>query len=68
MAPAFEGRNQLYSARLISRETGGVCPQICLPDSGFGTKFKKLGRTGWHAETLVGHVSIGGLQVFMVRF
>ena len=28
-----------------------MCPQICLPDSGFGAKFKRLERTGWHVET-----------------
>ena len=39
----------------------GLCPQICLPDSGFGAKFKRLGRKGWHVETLVGQVLIGGL-------
>ena len=52
MASAFGKRDQLYSARSICRETGGVCPQICLPDSGFGVKFKRLGRRGWHAEML----------------
>ena len=45
-----------------------MCLQICLSDSGFGAKFKRLGRTGWHAETLVGQVLIGGPQAFMVRF
>ena len=41
---------------LLSREAGGVGPQICLSDSGFGVKFKRLGRTGWPAEMLVGQV------------
>ena len=64
----FEKRDQLYSVRLTYRETGGTCPQVCLPDSGFGVKFKRLGRTGWHVETLVGQALIGELQAFMVRF
>ena len=29
-------------------------------------KFKRLGRTGRHVETLVGPVFFGGLQAFMV--
>ena len=45
-----------------------MCPQICLTDSAFGAKFKRLGRRGWHTEMLVGQVLIGGLQAFMVRF
>ena len=68
MASAFGKRDQLYSARSICQETGAMCPQICLLDSRFGAKFKRLRRTGWHAEVLAGQVLIGGLQAFMVRF
>uniref|UniRef100_A0A8C4PP43 3-oxoacid CoA-transferase n=1 Tax=Equus asinus asinus TaxID=83772 RepID=A0A8C4PP43_EQUAS len=57
---SFWERNQLYSVRSICRETGGVCPQIFLPNSGFGVKFKRLGRPGWHTEMLMGQVLIGG--------
>ena len=45
-----------------------MCLQICLSDSGFGVKLKRLGRTGWHTEMLVAQVLIGELQVLMVRF
>ena len=31
-------------------------------------KFKRLGRTGWQVEMLVGQALIGGPQAFMVRF
>ena len=38
--------------------------QICLPDSGLGVKFKRLGKTGWktgwHVEKLVGQVLFRG--------
>ena len=60
-------RNQLYSERWICREAGGMCPHTGLPDSGLGVKFKTVGRTGWHPETLVAQVLIGRLQAFMVR-
>ena len=43
-------------------------PQICIPDSGFGVRFKRLGSMGWSTEILVGQALIGGLQAFMVRF
>ena len=67
---AHKQANSLWHQLLgsICRETGGTCPQICLPSSGFGAKFKRLGRTGWCAETLAGKVLIGGLQAFMVKF
>ena len=65
---SFWERNQFYSMKLICRETGDLCPQICLPDSGFGVKFNRLQRTGWHTEMLAGQVLIGGLQAFMVRW
>ena len=68
MASAFGKRDQLYSVRLTCREIGGLCPQICLPDSGFGADFKRLGRTGWFTEMLAGPVLTGGLQAFVVRF
>ena len=68
MASAFGKRNQLYSVRSIFREDRGHVPSDLYPDSGFGAKFKRLGRTGWHADTLVGQVLIDGLQAFMVRF
>ena len=44
-----------------------MCPQICLPDSGFWVKFKKLGRISWHTEMLAGQVWIGELQTFEVK-
>ena len=65
---SFGDRNQFYSVRLVCREIEGICPKICFCSSGFGAKFKRLGRTGWHAEMLGGQVSTGGLQAFLVRF
>ena len=47
---------------------GGVHPHISYSHSGFGAKFKRLGRTDWQLEKLVGQVLIGGLQAFTVRF
>ena len=64
----LKGENQLYSVKATCGETGGRCPEICLPSPGFGVEFKRLGRLCWHTEMLVGQVLIGGLQVFMVTF
>ena len=68
MASAFGKRDQLYSVRQTCKETECVCLQICLSNSGFGAKFKRLGRTGQYVETLVGQLLIGGLQEFVVMF
>ena len=45
-----------------------MSPQVCLPGSEFGAKLKRLRGTGWHMETLVGQVLVGGLQTFIARF
>ena len=45
-----------------------MCALRSVPDSEFGVKFKRIGRTDWHVETLVGQVLIGGLPAFIVRF
>ena len=66
---SFGGKISFILQYRYAGRQGGVWPQISLPNSGFGAKFKRLGRTGWNAETLVGQVLIGGLQAFMmVRF
>ena len=47
MAPAFEKRKS-FIARSTGKETGGRA-QICLPQPGFGAKFKGLGKfQTWH--------------------
>ena len=67
-ASASGGRNQLLFCEMNLQGDGGRCLQICLPSSGFGAKFKTLGRTVWSTEMLVGQIFIGGLQAFVVRF
>ena len=62
------GTNQLLFCKIDLQGVRGMCPLICLPDSGFGAKFKGLGSIGCRLETLVGQFLIGGLQAFMVRF
>lgn len=59
MALTFEKRKS-FIARSTSKETGDRA-QICLPDPGFGVKFKGLGRPGWYAEVLAGQTSLEGL-------
>lgn len=63
MASALEGESFI-----LQDSSSGRQREISLPDSGFGVKLKRLGRTCWHTEMLVGQVLIGGLQAFMVRF
>lgn len=62
------GTHQLLFCEIHLQGDKGHVPSDLSPHSGFGAKFKGLGRTGWPAETLMGQALVGGLQAFMGRF
>ena len=63
----WEKKSALF--RELHLQGDRVCVPLDLsPQFRIRGKFKRLGRTGWHVEMLVGQVLIGGLQAFMVRF